>query len=205
MKKLRILLIILTCAIRLGYAQPTENLPEGLQVPGKVIASERYSDATGENLVLLTSTGNYYDQLRSHDADGYLWNNGREASLYAFRYQMINGVPELKWQLEEHTLDCADDIETSFYKEAFHLTDLDKDGIKEVWMMYRKGCMDGPGPQEMHLVMMEGETRQAMHGRTRYRSPNGTIRGGEYRFESGFLKGPSDFREYGKRMWAMPD
>ncbi|MFM8348301.1 MAG: M949_RS01915 family surface polysaccharide biosynthesis protein [Bacteroidota bacterium] len=183
-------------------AQPYDRLKQGINIPGKVVATEEYTDAGGENVVVLSSTGVYYDLWRSHEADGYLWNNGREVILYAFGYRMKGGMPELVWQMEASILDCAEDIETEFYRDAVHLTNLDKDGVKEIWIMYREGCQAAPGPQGLHLLMVEGNTKHAMDGRTRYKTPNGIVTGGEYKFDAAFRKAPVQMREYAKRMWT---
>ena len=205
MKPLK-LIIALMASYSILFGQPDAVTPKGITIPGKAVATLRYSDSEGDHLMILSSTGVYYDQYLSHDADGYLWNGGRESSLYATGFNQKDGALLQNFRWEKHTLDCPYNITTAFYPESLMSTDLDNDGKMEVWIMYQAGCLSEDGPTELVLMLIRNsksaQTAHLMRGRTRVSLSNGTVAGGEFRFDAGFMKAPAPFRDHAIKMWA---
>jgi len=108
------------------------NLPKDIKYEGKIIDAVRYTDGLGDNIVLTTETGIYQSKKFKHESDG------SDAELFAYHYIIKNGVATPTWKVYDYISDCPVDIEASFVKGTFQVTDLDKDGTKEVWMMYKQ-------------------------------------------------------------------
>ncbi|RYZ84363.1 MAG: hypothetical protein EOP04_18150 [Proteobacteria bacterium] len=80
------------------------------------------------------------------------------------------------------------------------ITDINKDGKPEIWVVYRVGCKGDVSPSEMKLIMYEGRDKHAMRGRTRIKYGKHQ-EGGEYRFDQRFSAAPKMFRDYAISFW----
>jgi len=176
------------------------NLPKDIRYEGKIIDAVRYTDGLGDNIVLTTETGIYQSKKFKHEADG------SDAELFAYHYIIKNGVAAPTWKVYDYISDCPVDIEASFVKDTFQVTDLDKDGTKEVWMMYKTVCHGDVSPCDMKVIMYEGTQKYALRGENKVavgKNDNGEYRyiGGEYKADPAFTNGPATFLTFAKALW----
>ena len=145
------------------------KLPDSIKVKGKVVDAVLWTDSLGVNLVITSQTDIYNSKI----------SGLRNQELFADHYLLRNDSSMHLWHVYDFYLDCAVDINARFLKNAFHVTDLDKNGIAEVWLMYYVGCT-GTDVYDLKIIMYEGKTMYAMRGHNKSRlNPSA---GGDYKY-----------------------
>ena len=197
MKTLQILFILVSfsCFAQIKSTQLTKaTLPKAIEYKGKLINAVRYTDAFGDNIVITTETGE--SQSKTEPDESY-----READLYAYQYLLINEKWALQWKMQDFVKECPVDIECNFVKNTFAVTDLDKNGKAEVWLMYITGCHGDVSASDMKVIMYEGTSKYAMRGRNKVRVGETDYDGGQYTFDEPFKKAPATFRKHATNLW----
>ncbi|WP_294818232.1 M949_RS01915 family surface polysaccharide biosynthesis protein [uncultured Flavobacterium sp.] len=176
-----------------------KQLPVGIKYEGKLKSATRWTDANGDNIALITETGAHQSTKFKHDS-----YDGQDAELFAYHFKMENGKPKLLWKVYDFVSDCPLDLTASF--DDFHITDIDKNGTAEVWMLYKTACRGDVSPAEMKLIMYENGKKHAMRGTEKILQgidENGTksYDGGEYKFDPAFTSAPESFRTHALKQW----
>lgn len=169
------------------------KLPAGIKYSGKIKEAVRYTDSLGDNIVVTTETG----ETPSKSAP----NEARDAALFAYRYEMNGESVKLAWRVYDFIENCPLDIEANFVENTFKVTDLNKNGVAEVWLMYTTVCHGDVSPSTMKVIMYEGTQKFAMRGRNKVRITETSYDGGEYTFDLVFSNGPKEFRDYALNLW----
>ena len=184
------------------YAQPKvtsvdkQSLSEEIDYEGNIQLALQWKDKEGQHLLLTTETGIYRNETFAHE------NDGQDAQLFAYHYLITNGHAVLKWRVNDFIKDCPVDIEASFIKNTTKVTDLNKDGISEIWLMYKLVCHGDVSPLDMKIIMYEAMQKHAMRGQNKIKmSPTETM-GGTYTFDQAFTQAPAVFRTYATSLWA---
>lgn len=167
------------------------KLPKTIQYNGDIVKTAQWKDSLGSNVILLTETG-------VHDVDD---DGNRSAALYALHYIANHDSAQLAWKVYDFIDDCPVDVEASFIKNTFAVTDLDHNGIAEIWMMYRVTCQGDVSPVPMKIIMYEGKQKYAARGNTRVKVSATKFMGGDYEFDDAFKKAPDAFRKYADELW----
>ncbi len=151
--KLFNLLMLLTIA-QLSFAQiklvklDKKSIPASINYVGKIINAVRYTDDEGEHIIVTTETG---ETTTKGAEDGY-----RDMALYAYSYKIIEGQQTLSWLVHDFVKECPVDIKANYIPNTFAVTDLNKDGKAEVWLMYTTVCHGDVSPSNMKIIMSEG-------------------------------------------------
>lgn len=170
-----------------------KSIPQSIKYAGKPVEAVRYTDNAGDNLVILTET-DIIDSKRSH-------NEGlNEKSLYAYHYVLTGGSYKQTWKVYDFVDECQTDIIAHFVDKTFAVTDLNKDGKAEVWLMYKVSCQGGVDVVPMKIIMYHDNKKYAARGDTKIILPEGEY-GGEYTFDDAFKNGPAVFRQYAAKLW----
>ena len=132
------------------------------------------------------------------------FDDGGGAKLFAHCYSLDNN--QQVWKVYDYIKDCPVDIVTEFMKNSLAVTDLDKNGIAEVWATYKMGCQGGVDPLNMKIIMYEGQKKFAIRGESRVQygtndNNKPMYAGGIYTFDKVFKEGPEVFREYADKLW----
>jgi hypothetical protein len=90
-----------------------------------------------------------------------------------------------------------------FVDKTFAVTDLNKDGKAEVWIMYKNSCHGDVSPVAMKIIMYQDNKKFAVHGITRVPVSATEYAGGEFTFDDTFKKAPAEFRRYAERLWKQ--
>ncbi len=177
------------------------KLPKGVECEGKIKMAVRWVDKLGDNIVLLTETGIYQSAKFKHE------NEGGDAELFAYHF-IVNNKAVQTWSVYDFIADCPVDIEAQFVKNAFQVTDLNDDGVGEVWIMYKTSCRGDVSPSDMKIIMYQGQQKFAMRGQdkvfagTDERGKREYI-GGDYKYDKAFADGPQSFLDFAKKMWIQ--
>ncbi len=182
------------------YAQPKltkltrSTIPKSISYTGNIVNAVRWKDNAGDNIVIATETG--ITENKSKDGDGL-----RSASLDAWHFVLKDGNWKQTWKVHDFIKDCGEDLEAAYVKNSFDVTDLDKDGNAEVWLIYRTVCHGDVSPSDQKIIMYQDNIKYALRGETRVKVSDTEYVGGTYTFDEAFKKGPALFREYALKRW----
>lgn len=206
-KFLLLLLVFISCSIS-GFGQGKINLskldvnklPAGVKYEGKVKNAVQWKDNLGDNIVITTETGSYPSKNPSEDEES------NDADIFAYHYIIKGDKVTLNWQVRDRIINCFLDLELSYIKNTFQVTDLDNNGEAEVWLMYKIGCRSDVCPCDMKIIMYQGQKKHAIRGENKAMigiDDNGKkiYEGGQYKVDNAFKNSPKVFLEYAKKMW----
>ncbi|MDQ8014808.1 MAG: hypothetical protein REI96_20335 [Flavobacterium nitrogenifigens] len=176
------------------------QFPKSIKYEGHIKNAVRWKDKSGDNIVITTETGYHINKKFVHETDG------SDAELFAYHYIISGNQAKQTWKVYDYISDCPVDIVASFVKNTFQVTDLDKNGIAETWLMYKTVCHGDVSPCDMKIIMYEGNTKHAMRGENKVAvgiDDNGKqqFEGGEYKLDENFKKGPKVFKEFAQKLW----
>ena len=177
------------------------QFPRLLKYEGFVKNAVRWKDKLGDNIVITTETGNYRSEKFQHEFD-----ESGDAELFGYHFLVKNGKPIQIWKVCDYIQDCPVDIVASFVKNSFEITDLDNNGIAEIWLMYKTICHGDVSPCEMKIIMYEGKQKFAMRGESKVQvgiGDNGEklFEGGNYKFDTAFEKSSKTFKDFALNLW----
>jgi len=183
------------------------SLDDAEDIKDNVVKISRYEDRTGRNLIVLTET----DVISRPDpADNEYTLRSKE--LFARRYVCQANEETVKsiWQVTDFVRDCPlEDMSVSFKEDAFRVTDLNSDGLSEVWMTYTLTCRSDPMPKTMKIIMYEGGRKYAVRGETRSLvaffgdDAKNEYAGGDYVMDAAFENAPPPFTSFAKELWEQ--
>lgn len=170
------------------------KLPILLNYKGDIKDHARWVDDLGEHTVIVCETGKI-NKKEVYDMESY------DAELYAYKYDKKDGQITQDWKIQDFVRDCPFDITANFVDNTLQVTDLDKDGTGEVWVMYKTTCRSDVSPSSMKIIMYEGQAKHAMRGQNKVPATETTYFGGEYKFDEAFDSAPKSFREFAIKLW----
>lgn len=176
------------------------QFPKSIKYEGHIKNAVRWKDKSGDNIVITTETGYHINKKFVHETDG------SDAELFAYHYIISGNQAKQTWRVYDFISDCPVDLVASFIKDTFQVTDLNNNGIAEVWLMYKTVCHGDVSPSEMKIIMYEGNTKYAMRGENKVQigvADNGEkqFEGGEFKFDENFKKGQKVFKEFAQKLW----
>lgn len=200
MKNIFIGLLLIAAQYTLGQGKialthlTKSDIPKGISYKGTLKEAVRWTDESGVNLVITCET----EEAVSKTAPS---EDYREKYLFAHHYLLFEDSIRQTWKVTDYIKECPLDIAADFVKNTFQVTDLDKDGIAEVWMMYLLTCTGDVSPAEMKIIMYEGTQKHAMRGENKVDIGNGEFVGGDYKFDKAFNQAPGAFRDFAMKLW----
>ncbi|KIO76776.1 hypothetical protein TH53_13240 [Pedobacter lusitanus] len=129
------------------------DLPAAITYQGKPVKIVGWKDKSGDNILLLTETG----EFPSKDVQEYPDN--RDAELHVYHYTKSGNSWQEIVSVNDQISSCPVDIVTSFIPGAFFITDLDGNGIAECTFAYRLTCTGGVDNKVMKLIMLENKKK----------------------------------------------
>lgn len=172
------------------------KIPKSINYRGEVINALSFKDKTGDYIVFTTETGVYRTKSKENEMEF------ANAYLYAFLYLKENNQFKKIWQIQDFIEGCPTDLEATYVENTFKVTDLDNNGIAEVWLMYRIVCRSDVGPSDMKIIMYEGSKKYAIRGENKVFLGSDNYLGGEYMIDESFELGPKVFLNFAKKMWS---
>ena len=168
-------------------------LPKGVSYTGNVVYSTRWKDKAGEHLFIATE----WDVVQQTDSAGVQL---RSAWLAA-RHYLLQDSTVLTWTESDSIIDCQHMLYNGFVNSQFNVTDMDRDGVAEVWMMIKKFCRSDTSPADLQLVIHEREQRYTMIGTEKTRLSKTDVIGGEFAINNEFREGQKLFLDKAKNVW----
>lgn len=177
-----------------AIAQPkTSNadtlmLKKKIKQEGNIIKALEWKEKAEKHFLVL------YESLK--DSNGV-----RTAKLFAYHFIEKGTQLEQQWKVYDFEKECPLDILASFSKESVQLTDLNKNGIPEIWMVYKTYCKGDVSPSTMKLIMYESKQKYAMRGTSKVRVSEKEFVGGEYKFDKAFETSTSAIKKFAQQLW----
>lgn len=164
------------------------KLPSSVKYDGKIIAGARWEDKNGQNVLIVCET----DVKTSGD--------NRSKELFAYQYILNGDDAKQLWKVNDFIKDCPVDVMLSLIPKSITVTDINKDGIAENTFLYRMSCKGDVSPDDMKLIMHEGENKYAIRG-SMIQVMDGKKYGGNMKPDPAFDKGPAGFFSYARDEW----
>lgn len=177
-----------------AIAQPkTSNadtllLKKKIKQEGNIVKAIEWKESSEKHFLVL------YESLKDS-------NDMRTAKLFAYHFIEKGNNLEQQWKVYDFEKECPLDILASFSKESVQLTDLNKNGIPEIWMIYKTYCKGDVSPSTMKLIMYEGKQKYAMRGTSKVRVTEKEFVGGEYKFDKAFEASTSAIKKFAQQLW----
>ena len=190
-------LLLLVCSVNAAKAQiktagvPAQKLPPQVRFAGSLVQSLTWTDAEGQHFAVTSASG----LRKTEDVE--------EASSFLYGYHFVKAADTFRvvFRMNDGIKDCVLDLTAEFVPRSLTVTDLDKNGTAEVWIMYRTACRGDVSPSDLKLLMYEGGRKHAMRGTSRIRVGEKELDGGTFTFDDAFLKSNAAFRAYAEAQW----
>ncbi len=157
-----------------------DDISKAIDFRGTVVEALKWTDSSGENILIQTVTGHFTWKDYDEDSTDYLIQDKSE--LYAYLFQKCKSDKEFKrkWRVYDYTECFGVDWFTGFVPKATTITDLDNDGIIEISLPYVSICRGGMDPGIMKIILYEGNTKYALRGSTMLMCGSENPYGGEF-------------------------
>lgn len=177
-----------------AYAANDAAVLQGFNnIKGKLEKKVTFVDAKGINDVILTHSGMY--PSNPNEEEGPCNND-----LHAYGFITRGGQSRTLWQMHDFVHDCEASADAEFSPDSPVITDLDEDGISEIWLTYYVGCRGDVSPIGMKILMYEDGKKYALKGET-FVHVDGMDLGGSYKADPAFENAPERFRRFANRLW----
>jgi hypothetical protein len=167
--------------------QLNDAIDKDMPIKGKVIAGQRWTDANGDNLLVQSL-------LEKMAEDG-------RVSIYLYANHFVRGPDGTAKQLREvkdKYEDCEFDNMTRFLEDASQVTDLDNDGLGEVWFAYVADCASDVSPLTTKLLGLENGDKYIIRGTIDFAG----LTPGTKKVDASLKKGPKEFAAHADQLWA---
>lgn len=166
----------------------TGKIPPTVKYDGKIVAGAKWEDKNGLNLLIVCET-----DVKSKGDE-------RSKELFAYQYILDGDNAKMLWKVNDFIKDCPLDITISLIPGSITVTDINKDGIAENTFLYRMACKGDVSPDDMKLIMHEGDSKYAIRGQM-LMIMGGEKYGGNMNTDPSFNKAPSGFFAYAREQW----
>jgi len=177
-----------SAGVPLNLTYDTGNLPASVKYDGKIVGGAKWEDKNGQNVLIVCET-----ELKTT-------GDNRSKELFAYQYILNGEDAKQLWKINDFIKDCPVDVMLSLVPKSISVTDLNKDGIAENTFLYRMSCKGDVSPDDMKLIMHEGETKYAVRG-SMLMELEGKKYGGDMKPDPAFDKAPAGFSDYAKEQW----
>lgn len=164
----------------------SKDIPSEIKYKGIFNYAFKYLDDTGENIIVYSSS-----------------NNNKIAELFVYRYLKSNKKFNLVWKIYDFAENPNEemDLEAVFIEKSFIITDLDLNGVAEVWAMYRTAVRSDVSPSTLKIIMYHNKEKYAMRGDSKVQVGEEEYAGGEFKFDSAFKNGYPKFKKFAEKLW----
>ena len=193
-------------------------LAKSINYKGDFKEAWTWYDLNGANFLVLSS-----NRITKKGDENFDDENTQElfAKHYVIRSSNLN--PELLWEMYDLEKECAFDLTADFILSPV-ITDLDNDGIKESFIVYKLACRSDVSPARMKVVVHENKNKYTLRGSmyikmnpeedsvsvenwepnlSKFNSTdkNYSVSWGRYENEKEFISAPVVFLDKAKALW----
>lgn len=173
-----------------------KDLPKEIVFEGKLKEITKLKDLNGEHIIILTETG----EIPSEKIIAQDYETDFKIFAKDYLFDKKENKYKLNWKIQDFISNCEFDLMMGFLKNTFQITDLDKNGIAEIWTMYSMTCTSDVSPSVMKIIMYEGKQKYALRGSSVV-NPGTEKIGGEYKLDENLSKASKEFKNFALKMW----
>jgi len=174
----------------------TKTASEANKNPQTVYTNGKFVDSKKVNgkMVRGKYVGGKVDTLKSVEADY------RVKGLFTYHY-VVTDTATIVFKNIDQIADCPCKNISASYLGLPVVTDLDKNGVGEVWFVYQTGCrQDLTVPLNLKIVLYTGKDKHVING-TREIHAGDKVIGGEIKPDKSFESLPKEFKDYALTLW----
>jgi hypothetical protein len=177
-------------------AEEQHRIQELVGFDGTIEEYIQWTDSLGDYLVLTSKKEIYWT------SSDFGENDLQNAELSCHCYLKKAGDEKYAriWKIQDYSKACEVDAVARFKRNVLQHTDLDNDGIAEIWVMYYIACKGDVSPSILKLILYEGTEKHKMTGETKVNIGSGTFVGGKITSEGTFKEQPV-FLEFARALW----
>jgi len=171
------------------------------KVKGTIKQFLRWTDRLGDNYLVLTETDETETPAGAIKSKVDCADGCTDKELYAYHFA---GKDSLLWKLNDFVKTCNFDNIAEFRNGATKITDLDKNGLAEIWIMYSMTCTSDVSPRTLKLIMYQGNKKYAIRG-TSQPSPKMKDEkyGGKFIPDKEFQTLPQSMKDFAQKLWTQ--
>lgn len=209
--------IIVQGQINLAFIEK-KDLKKEFTYKGDFLNCTRWKDSLGLNYLVLSQSkiikppiavkaSKQYDLINLNGRNDTCYTieaDYRNKEIYACHFVQTKDSTYVLWKLLDYERDCGFDLTNDFLTEKPLITDLDKNGICESWIVYWLGCRSDVSALKMKLIMHEGKSKYAIRGtrKVRYGQEPDQMDGGKMTKDPAFNQLPKTINEYAIGLWT---
>jgi len=194
-----------------------KQIPANMKYKGELVSCVSYTDSLGENYIIQTQTAlltpqsavdagkkfelvntkGKIDTIRNIEADY------RIKGLFVYHYVQKKDSVSLLWKNLDNVKECSYKYLKADYLTKPIISDLDNNGIAEVWLVYELGCRkDDSVGLGMKLMMYTGKDSYGMRGIRQVKvAKEGEPETNTMKADDSFEKQPQAVRDYALALW----
>jgi len=204
MKKLHFLMALLTLLFFNSFfsqnkiktlSSDISKLSKEIKYNGKLKEIVSWTEPSGEYIAIISKS----EESKKINADAEMEEKTKQ--VFAVCYLIKKDSVIQKWKVFDQLTNCPFDITVTFIQNSFQVTDLNNDGVGEVWMLYKLVCRSDVSPSDMKLIMYQGQQKFAMRGKNKVKMSEAEYFGGDYKFDKAFNEGPKVYRDLALKLW----
>jgi len=165
------------------------HVPESLHNENKIIEAVKWKDSLGVNLIVITLS-----------EEKTVYEDNRIKELFVHHY-LLSENNKVLWKTYDFVKDCPFDITLEYIDRSLSVTDLNSNGLAETSFAYRLSCKSDVSPDDMKLIMHEGDKKYAVRGVMILKINTEDAVGGEMNIDAAFNKAPQEFKAYAVERW----
>ena len=165
-------------------------VPSFLKGENQIIEAVSWNDKLGENLIVITLTD-----------ERIIKGDERIKELLIYHYIVKDTSSEVLWKSYDFVKDCPFDITLEFIDSSLTVTDLDGDDIAETSFMYKLSCRSDVSPDDLKLIMHEGQDKYAIRGKMILKINDEDPSPGSMIIDDSFNKTKGIFKDFAIEQW----
>ncbi len=169
------------------------EIPAGVVHRGEFQGARRWTDRTGDNIVLLTRTREVVVERGEQDP-------AKSREIYAYHYVRQSAGWRLLWQTRDYVSGCEFDLVLHFAPGSLRVTDVDRDGIAETSYVYFATCTSDVSPSSLKVILHEGAAKYGIRGTTDLRPLDRAYPAPEKQVDPALARLPA-LRALAERQW----
>lgn len=173
----------------------TITIPTSIKIKGKIVDIARWKDSTGENLVVLSQSGEIKSKVSDCDFC-------RDSLLYAQQFRKNGNGWMSVWRMQDFEKKCEWDLHVGYFKKSLSITDVDDNGIAEVSFLYMLNCISDVSPERMKLLLYENGKKYSIRGRKILKFGNLRYEG-DMKLDKSFNDAPKSFKVFAVDRWKQ--
>lgn len=136
------------------------DLPKGVEFADGFVSAESWTDKLGTNIIVRSILHETPEKEPEYDDREVVYGK-----VHAYHYVIDkDGKATLLWDMNDAERQCDFDLSIDFRSDKVIVTDVDSNDIAETAVVYSKACRSDVSPEEMKVIMHEGETKYALRG-----------------------------------------